>query len=135
MLAAQVALDSHALLRLLRDEPGAETVSQLLEKASQRDQAVHMTEVNYAEVQYIIRRKDGDAVWAAIAGELGAAPIEFHPATRPLADLAAGFKARFRLGLADAFAAALAKDMKAELVTGDPEFRALEKEIRIQWLK
>ena len=135
MLAAQVALDSHALLRLLRDEPGAETVSQLLEKASQRDQAVHMTEVNYAEVQYIIRRKDGDAVWAAIAGELKAAPIEFHPATRPLADLAAGFKARFRLGLADAFAAALAKDMKAELVTGDPEFKALEKEIRIQWLK
>ena len=135
MLAAQVALDSHALLRLLRDEPGAETVSQLLEKASQRDQAVHMTEVNYAEVQYIIRRKDGDAVWATIAGELRAAPIEFHPATRPLADLAAGFKARFRLSLADAFAAALAKDMKAELVTGDPEFKALEKEIRIQWLK
>jgi ribonuclease VapC len=135
MLAAQVALDSHALLRLLRDEPGAETVSQLLEKASQRDQAVHMTEVNYAEVQYIIRRKDGDAVWAAIAGELKAAPIEFHPATRALADLAAGFKARFRLSLADAFAAALAKDMKAELVTGDPEFKALEKEIRIQWLK
>jgi ribonuclease VapC len=135
MLAAQVALDSHALLRLLRDEPGAETVSQLLEKASQRDQAVHMTEVNYAEVQYIIRRKDGDAVWAAIAGELRAAPIEFHPATRSLADLAAGFKARFRLSLADAFAAALAKEMKAELVTGDPEFKALEKEIRIQWLK
>ena len=135
MLAAQVALDSHALLRLLRDEPGAETVSQLLEKASQRDQAVHMPEVNYAEVQYIIRRKDGDAVWAAIAGELRAAPIEFHPATRSLADLAAGFKARFRLSLADAFAAALAKEMKAELVTGDPEFKALEKEIRIQWLK
>ena len=135
MLAVQVALDSHALLRLLRDEPGAETVSQLLEKASQRDQAVHMTEVNYAEVQYIIRRKDGDAVWAAIAGELRAAPIEFHPATRPLADLASGFKARFRLSLADAFAAALAKEMKAELVTGDPEFKALEKEIRIQWLK
>jgi predicted nucleic acid-binding protein len=45
------------------------------------------------------------------------------------------FKARFRLSLADAFAAALAKDMKAELVTGDPEFKALEKEIRIQWLK
>jgi ribonuclease VapC len=130
-----VALDSHALLKLLRDEPGAEMVSQLLEKATQCDQTVHMTEVNYAEVQYIIRRKDGDATWSAIARELEAAPIEFHPATRPLADLAAGFKARFRLSLADAFAAALAKDMKAELVTGDPEFKALEKEIKIQWLK
>jgi predicted nucleic acid-binding protein len=66
---------------------------------------------------------------------LSAAPIEFHPATRLLADVAAGFKARFRLSLADAFAAALAKEMKAELVTGDPEFKALEKDIKIHWLK
>ncbi len=135
MPAAQVVLDSHALLKLLRDEPGAETVSQLLEKAGQRDQPVHMTEVNYAEVQYIVRRKDGDAAWATIAGELKAAPIEFHPATRSLADVAADFKARFKISLADAFAAALAKEKKAELVTGDPEFKALEKEIKIGWLK
>ena len=135
MPAAQVVLDSHALLKLLRDEPGAETVSQLLEKAGQRDQPVHMTEVNYAEMQYIVRRKDGDAAWATIAGELKAAPIEFHPATRPLADAAADFKARFKISLADAFAAALAKEKKAELVTGDPEFKALEKEIKINWLK
>ena len=135
MPAAQVVLDSHALLKLLRDEPGAETVSLLLEKAGQRDQPVHMTEVNYAEVQYIVRRKDGDAAWATIAGELKAAPIEFHPVTRVLADTAADFKARFKISLADAFAAALAKEKKAELVTGDPEFKPLEKEIKITWLR
>ena len=61
MPAAQV-LDSYALLKLFRDEPGAETVAQILEKAGQRDQPVHMTEVNYAEVQYMIRRKDGERV-------------------------------------------------------------------------
>jgi predicted nucleic acid-binding protein len=93
-----------------------------------------MTEVNYAEVQYTIRRKDGETVWASIAGQLLAAPIEFHAADRRLADVAAGFKARFKISLADAFAAALAKERKAELVTGDPEFRALEKEIKIRWL-
>ena len=134
MPAAQV-LDSHALLALLRDEAGGEAVTQILERAGRRDQPVHMTEVNYAEVQYMIRRKDGDAAWAAIAGELKAAPIEFHPADRRLADTAADFKARFKMSLADAFAAALAKEKKAELVTGDPEFRALEKEIKIHWLK
>ena len=37
--------------------------------------------------------------------------------------------------LADAFAAALAKEKKAELVTGDPEFKALAKEIKINWLQ
>ena len=133
MSAAQV-LDSHALLRLLRDEPGAETVAAILEKAGLRDQPVHMTEVSYAEVQYIVRRKDGDAAWARIAEELRAAPIEFHPATRSLADLAAGFKARHKLSLADAFAAALAKEKRAELVTGDPEFRQIEREVKVRWL-
>jgi predicted nucleic acid-binding protein len=71
---------------------------------------------------------------AAIARELRAAPIEFHPADRRLADLAADFKARYKISLADAFAAALAKDRKTELVTGDPEFKPLEKEIKIGWL-
>lgn len=133
-MAATQVLDSYALLALLRDEPGAETVADLLERAGQQNRSVHMTEVNYAEVQYTIRRKDGETVWASIAGELLAAPIEFHPADRRLADVAAGFKARFRISLADAFAAALAKERKAELVTGDPEFRVLEKEIKIRWL-
>jgi ribonuclease VapC len=134
-MPAAPVLDSHALLALLRDEPGAQAVATILEKAGQRDQPVHMTEVNYAEVQYTIRRKDGDAAWQTIAGELVAAPIQFHPADRRLADLAADFKARFKLSLADAFAAALAKEKKAELVTGDPEFKPLEKEIKIAWLR
>ena len=133
-MAATQVLDSYALLALLRDEPGAEIVAGLLERAGQQNRSVHMTEVNYAEVQYTIRRKDGETVWASIAGQLLAAPIEFHAADRRLADVAAGFNARFKISLAAAFAAALAKERKAELVTGDPEFRALEKEIKIRWL-
>jgi predicted nucleic acid-binding protein len=133
-MPAAPVLDSFALLALFRDEPGGEAVSLLLERAGQRDQPVHMTEVNYAEVQYIVRMKDGDAAWATIARELKSAPIEFHPADRRLADLAADLKSRFKMSLADAFAAALAKERKAELVTGDPEFKALEKEIKINWL-
>lgn len=128
-------LDSYALLALLRDEPGADQVRKLMEKAAEKDVPLHMTEVNYAEVQYTVRRREGDAAWAAVATNLQAAPVEFHPATRSLADLATGYKTRFKLSLADAFAAALAKERKAELVTGDPEFKPLEKEIKITWLK
>ena len=61
-------------------------------------------------------------------------PIDFHSMSRQMADTVADFKARFRMSLADAFAAALAKEKKAELVTADPEFRALEKEIKVAWL-
>ena len=134
-MPASPVLDSFALLSFLRDEPGAEMVAALLEKAEERRQPLQMTEVNYAEVQYIIRRKDGDAAWRIVADELVTLPIEFRPADRPLADQAADFKTRFKLSLADAFAAALAKSRKAELVTGDPEFKQVEGEIRIGWLK
>jgi predicted nucleic acid-binding protein len=36
---------------------------------------------------------------------------------------------------ADCFAAALAKMKNATLLTGNPEFKPLEKEIKIGWLK
>lgn len=134
-MPASPVLDSFALLSFLRDEPGAEKMATLLAKAGEREQPLHMTEVNYAEVQYIIRRKDGEAAWRMVAGELAALPIEFHPADRRLADQAAEFKTRFKLSLADAFAAALAKLRNAELVTGDPEFKAVESEIKIGWLR
>lgn len=134
MPALPVVFDSHALLKLLRDEPGAEEVEKILTEAARRDQPAHMTEVNYAEVQYIVRRKDGEATWQTIARELVAAPIQFHVADRVLADSAADFKTRFKISLADAFAAALAKHQNAELVTGDREFKQLARDVKIHWL-
>lgn len=135
MSGTRAVLDSFALLAFLRGEPGEDKVAALLERAGLRDEPVHMTEVNYAEVKYIILRKDGKERWEGIARDLPALPIEFHPTTRILADAAADFKARYKISLADAFAAALAKEAKAELITGDPEFKALSKEIKIVWLK
>ena len=128
-------LDSFALIAYFRDEPGAEAVENLLVFAGKKDIPLHMTDVNYAEVKYSIVKKDGAAAWEEAAKILQGLPIEFHSTSRALADTAADFKARFKMSLADAFAAALAKEKKAELVTGDPEFKALEKEIKITWLK
>ena len=127
-------LDSFALVAYFRGESAGVPVKELLQKASKADKPVHMTEVNYAEAKYMILRKDGADAWAEAAKILIALPIEFHPADRELADLAADFKSRFSLSLADAFAAALARKQKAELVTGDPEFKAVEGEVKVAWL-
>ena len=67
MPAAPVVLDSHALVAYFRDEPGAERVEALLTKAAQTDRPLHMTEVNYAEVKYILIRKNGPEAWEAAA--------------------------------------------------------------------
>ncbi len=128
-------LDSFALIAYFRDEAGAEMVENLLVTAGKRDSPLHMSDVNYAEVKYSIVKKDGPEAWGEAAKVLEGLPIDFPSTTRALADAAADFKARFKISLADAFAAALAKEKKAELVTGDPEFRSLEKEIKMVWLK
>jgi len=93
-----------------------------------------MCEVNFAETKYMILRKNGKSAWESIQSMLHSLPIQFVPADRSLADMAAQFKAKHRISLADAFAAALAKAKKAHLVTGDQEFKNLEKEIKIKWL-
>jgi ribonuclease VapC len=131
---AGAVLDSFALIAYFRGEPAGVAVKQLLQKAGKADDPVHMTEVNYAEVKYMILRKNGAQAWKEAAQILVALPIEFHPADRELADLAANLKSRFSFSLADAFAAALAKKRKAALVTADPEFRVVEGEVKISWL-
>src|SRR5688572_13529799 len=132
---ATAVLDAHALLAFFRGENGGVPVKDLLYKAATADRPLHMTEVNYAEVKYMLLKKDGAAAWEQAEDVLKSLPLEFHPATRALADIAADFTARFKISLADAFAAALAKEKKAELVTGDAEFKPLEREIKINWLK
>jgi predicted nucleic acid-binding protein len=128
-------LDSFALIAYFRDESGAGTMEDMLITAGKKDNPFLMTDVNYAEVKYSIVKKDGEEAWAEAAKVLQGLPVDFRSTTRALADIAADFKARFKLSLADAFAAALAKETRAELVTGDPEFKALEREIKIHWLK
>jgi len=61
--------------------------------------------------------------------------IEFFEADWKLAHEAARFKAKNKMSLADCFAAALAKDRKADLVTGDHEFKQIEGELKVVWLQ
>ncbi len=47
---------------------------------------------------------------------------------------AAKLKGRFRIAYADWFAAALALEMNAPLVTGDSDFRRIEEKLAIKWI-
>ncbi len=51
-----------------------------------------------------------------------------------MAELAGEIKATHKMSLADCFVAALAKQKKAEIYTGDPEFKTIETEQKIVWL-
>ncbi len=128
-------LDASALLALFFDEPGAEKMEHLFQTASEADRPVFISAVNWAEVLYKMERKHGKAGYETARQFERTTPLEAVSVDRELAEAAALLKNEYKMGLADAFAAALAKSKKAELVTADHEFKALEKEIKIHWLK
>jgi predicted nucleic acid-binding protein len=127
-------LDASALLAMFFAEPGMETMRELFHKASEADRPVFISAVNWAEVLYKMERKHGKAGYETARQFERTTPLEAVPVDRELAEAAALLKNAHGLGLADAFAAALAKSKKAELVTADHEFKSVEKEIKINWL-
>ena len=128
-------LDASALLAMFFGEPGMEKMRELFHKASEADRPVFISAVNWAEVLYRMERKHGKAGYDTARQFEHTTPLDAVPVDRELAEAAVLLKNEHGLGLADAFAAALAKNKKAELVTADHEFKVLEKEIKINWLK
>ncbi len=128
-------LDASAVLAMFFGEPGMETMRDLFHKASEADRPVYISAVNWAEVLYKMERKHGKAGLETARQFEHTTPLEAVPVDRELAESAAHLKNEYDLGLADAFAAALASHKKAELVTADHEFKSVEKEIKIIWLK
>ena len=61
-------------------------------------------------------------------------PLDIVPADQELSEVAGELKVVKKMSLADCFAAALAKREKAEIYTGDPEFKTVEREIKVIWL-
>ena len=127
-------LDSYAVLAYLFRERGYETVVALLEKAAESGRNAFIAAPNWAEVRYQVQRKTSSAKWDEIRDKLLALPIEVVAATQELAEVAGAIKADRKMSLADCFAVALAKAHKADVYTGDPEFKAVEHEVKIVWI-
>lgn len=133
-MSASKVLDSYALIAYFDNEPGANAVADLIKEARDRTAPLLMSVVNWGEVYYIVSRTAGKAAADNVHEIIDTLPIDIVPADRGLAKGAAEIKAGHKLSFADCFAAALAKSAGAELITGDPEFKALDEEIRINWI-
>jgi len=133
---ATKVLDSWALMAFLHDEPAAAEVEKLLLKAAQERHKLLLCVVNWGEIYYSVARAEGEAVAEQKAADLATLAIELVPVEDDLKLVreAAKLKATKKMAYADCFAAALARTRNAELVTGDPEFKEVEGEVKIAWL-
>jgi len=129
-----LVFDSWAILAYVQAEPAGARVRSLLIEATEVRRSLWMTNINLGEVWYMLARRNSGAYASQQLAELGQICIERVDIDWPMVLEAADYKSRHKISYADAFAAALAKQRHAELVTGDREFRALESEIKIHWL-
>ena len=131
---ATKVLDSYALMAFFEDEPGADFVRGLIHKAVESDTSLLMSVVNLGEVWYSIARTNSPETADQYVHEIKGMGIEIVEVDWTLTRQAAAFKVNGNISYGDCFAAALAKLRKAELVTGDKEFKSLEGEIKISWV-
>ncbi len=127
-------LDSFAMLAFLEGESGAQMVRETLVRGAKGRCIVLLSLINLGEVLYITEREKNVAAAQQVLAAVDQLPIEILPASRQAVLAAAHIKARFPLAYADAFAAAAAAEHHGCVITGDPEFRALEGFVNIEWL-
>lgn len=119
----------------LEDEPAGEKVGDAIADAHEQDVPLLMSVVNVGEVWYIIARESSSGDAESSITQLRHLGIEFIQADWQLAREAAKYKSKHRMSYADCFAAALTSQKDAVLLTGDPEFKQVEREVTIRWLK
>jgi len=107
---------------------------ELFEKAVESSKPLLMCVINWGEVYYQVARQFGDQKAQEIEQLIQTLPIMVVEADKDLTREAARIKVTKRMAYADCFAAALARLKKGELYTGDPEFKAVEKDIKVVWL-
>lgn len=127
-------LDSFALLAYLGGEAGEPQVKSVLAEALAGQAEIYLSIINYGEIAYITQREQGvPAAQMAIAA-MDQLPLHIVEADRKLTLAAAYLKARYPISYADAFAVALARQVGATLLTGDPEFHEVEHLAAVEWL-
>ncbi|SRR6266404_3329778 len=128
-----IVLDAWAVMAYLEDEPSAEKIADIIADAHENNTPLLMSVVNLGEVWYIVAREASEADADRCEKELRQLGIVFVDVDWSLTQQAARFKSKHRMSFADCFAAALAKQKKAHLLTGDQEFKQVQGEISIVW--
>jgi len=130
-----IVLDSQPVVAYFEKGEGWESVGELLQSAAEEKIKLSMSVINWGEVYYIALREYGEEHAERVNHALKNMPIEILDVDMELTLQAARLKARGGISYADCFGAALAVRKKAELVTGDREFKAVADVIDIRWIK
>jgi len=131
----RTVVDSYALIAYLEKEEGYEEVAKIFDDCVAEQLEVFLCVVNWGEVIYHALRVGGENTAKLAEDAMKALPIQIVDANKEITLQAAHLKASNKMSYADCFAAALAIKKKCELVTGDRDFKQVERQAKIRWIK
>jgi predicted nucleic acid-binding protein len=130
--ARRYVLYVNALIAFFENRHGAaQNVRHQLDESVREDLLLLMSAVNWGEVFYIAWRPHGEAKAREAEARLQEMPVAVIGVDRERASRAGALKQTHRLGYSDAFAAELAIERGAWLVTADPEFSKVGKGLSV----
>jgi predicted nucleic acid-binding protein len=125
-------LDSFALLAYLKQEDNYEKVEKLLSSSKTQ---ILMNDINIGETFYILARERGLEKAEYFLGViLPTLPITNISNALQEVIQAIKIKAQYPISYADCFAVATAIKEGATILTGDPDFKHVEKIVSINWI-
>jgi predicted nucleic acid-binding protein len=127
--------DASAIFSYLQKKSSAAKVNQLLKDSSHGRIDILISSVNYGEVYGEIFRRHGHDKAVATTSAIEPLPIRILDVTAQRVFRAAEVKSKYKLYYVDSFAAALAIENQATLVTSDSDFRSLGSSVSVLWLK
>lgn len=129
----EYVLDANAIITFLEDRPGADKIDRLINLASQRGARLSISVINRGEAIYSLARSRGFEQALKDVEKLGRI-LQSISAGIEQSNEAARLHLLYKLGLGDCYAASLAMQMNATLVTADPEFARLGKKLKLMAL-
>jgi predicted nucleic acid-binding protein len=130
----EYVLDANAVLRYfgIGEGEGGDKVRGLFELADRRQARLSMSVINLGEVFYVLLKRVGEQRALQYIRALQHAVTMINADARRTIT-AATLKHQYKIGYADSFAAALALEARATLVSADPSFEKIGSSLK--WLR
>jgi predicted nucleic acid-binding protein len=131
----KIVLDSFAILTWFKKQNRWQEVESMLLRVANGDVDAYINIVNLTEIEYqIIRCKNVEEAKIFVTDLVELIGVEVVDLDQEICHKAALYKAKGNIALPDCFAMVTAQKLKAELWTGDAEFKPFENEVKIFWL-
>ena len=124
----KVVLDAYGFICWLLEEANYKTVENYLV-----NHEVFMSAINFGEVYYRLIKKGLEKEAENLWENKNSFPIKFIEPTWKRIKLACELKGNYAISYADAFCIGLAQELKAPIITGDPEFKSVQN-IELIWI-